>query len=112
MKIITSLGIGTDLYNNKEYDWKGSDKRRGLNELRSLYPIITSEEEWKQREDDKLLPMLFGYVQTAIDVEKSYFEEYFTDEMIDYFHKAIISYTKYSDDPIFKQVLKEFGWDE
>ena len=111
MKIITSLGIGTDLY-NEEYNWKNLNKIRGINTLRSLYPIITTEEEWKQREDDKLLPMLRGYVQTAIDVEKSYFEDHFTDEMIEYFHKAIISYTKYSDDPIYKQVLKEFGWND
>ena len=111
MKIITSLGIGTDLY-NEEYDWKGSDKSRSLNSLKALYPIIISKEEWKQREDDELLPMLHGYVQTAIDVGKSYFEDHFTDEMIEYFHKAIISYTKYSDDPIYKQVLKEFGWND
>ena len=111
MKIITSLGIGTDLY-NEEYDWKGSDKSRSLNSLKALYPIITTDEEWKWKKDNKLIPMLRGYVQTAIDVGKSYFEDHFTDEMIEYFHKAIISYTKYSDDPIYKQVLKEFGWND
>lgn len=34
-----------------------------------------------------------------------------TDEMKEHLHKALLSYTKYSDNPIYKDTLKELGWD-
>ena len=39
-------------------------------------------------------------------------KDHLTDEQIDIICKAIRSYAKVSDDPIFKQVLDKYNWNE
>lgn len=31
---------------------------------------------------------------------------------MEHLHKALLSYTKYSENPIYKDTLKELGWDK
>ena len=107
VKIITSVGISDKLYDFDNYHWK-DEPESGLKNIKILYPIATSEERWKE------IIMggewfLAGYVETVYDCGKFLFEE-FTDAMMAHLREAIISYTKYSDNPIYKKALKERGW--
>ena len=107
VKIITSVGISDNLYDFDNYHWKDRPES-GLKNIKILYPIATSEERWKE------IIMggewfLAGYVETVYDYGKFLFEE-FTDAMMAHLREAIISYTKYSDNPIYKKALKELGW--
>ena len=103
-KIITSVGISDNLYDFDNYHWK-DEPESGLKNIKIRYPIATSEERWKE------IIMggewfLAGYVETVYDCGKFLFEE-FTDAMMAHLREAIISYTKYSDNPICKKSLKE-----
>ena len=106
-KIITSVGISDNLYDFDNYHWK-DEPESGLKNIKIRYPIATSEERWKE------IIMggewfLAGYVETVYDCGKFLFEE-FTDAMMAHLREAITSYTKYSDNPIYKKALKELGW--
>lgn len=106
-KIITSIGAGDALYDFDNYHWK-DEPENGLSRIKIRYPIATSEERWKE------ITMsgewfLAGYVETVYDYGKFLFEE-FTDAMMAHLREAITSYTKYSDNPIYKKALKELGW--
>ena len=106
-KIITSVGISDILYDFDNHHWKDEPKK-GLDHIKICYPIATSEERWKE------IIMggewfLAGYVETVYDCGKFLFEE-FTDAMMAHLREAITSYTKYSDNPIYKKALKELGW--
>ena len=103
-KIITSVGIRDILYDFDNHHWKDEPKK-GLDHIKIRYPIATSEERWKE------IIMggewfLAGYVETVYDCGKFLFEE-FTDAMMAHLREAITSYTKYSDNPIYKKALKE-----
>ena len=107
VKIITSIGADDELFQFYENSWK-DEPENGLNRIKIRYPIATSEERWKE------ITMsgewfLVGYVETVYDYGKFLFEE-FTDAMMAHLRKAITSYTKYSDNPIYKKTLKELGW--
>ena len=107
VKIITSIGAGDELFQFYENSWK-DEPENGLNRIKISYPIATSEERWKE------ITMsgewfLAGYVETVYDYGKFLFEE-FTDAMMAHLREAITSYTKYSDNPIYKKTLKELGW--
>lgn len=107
VKIIKSIGAGDNLYDFDNYLWK-DEPENGLKCIKSCYPISTSKERWKE------ITMsggwfLAGYVQTVYDYGKFLFEE-FTDAMMAHLREAITSYTKYSDNPIYKKALKELGW--
>ena len=106
-KIIESIGAGDNLCDFDNYHWK-DEPENGLNCIKPRYPISTSEERWKE------ITMggewfLAGYVETVYDYGKFLFEE-FTDAMMAHLREAITSYTKYSDNPIYKKALKELGW--
>ena len=106
-KIITSVGVSDILYDFNHYHWK-DEPENGLKRIKSRYPISISEERWKE------ITMggewfLAGYVETVCNYGKFLFEE-FTDAMMAHLREAIISYTKYSDNPIYKKALKELGW--
>ena len=107
-KIITSIGAGDALYDFDNISWKDRPED-GLYRIKIIYPIATSEEIWKEINmsgEDHLI----GYVETVYDYGKFLFEE-FTDAMMVHLREAITSYTKYSDNPIYKKALKELGWD-
>lgn len=108
VKIIKSIGAGDALYDFDNISWKDRPED-GLDRIKIRYPIATSEERWKEINmsgEDHLI----GYVETVYDYGKFLFEE-FTDAMMAHLREAITSYTKYSDNPIYKKALKELGWE-
>ena len=107
VKIIKSIGAGDALYDFDNYHWK-DEPEKGLKLLKIRYPIATNIEVWKNitfSGEDHII----GYVETVYDYGKFLFEE-FTDAMMAHLREAITSYTKYSDNPIYKKALKELGW--
>ena len=107
VKIITSIGAGDTLFQFYEHSWK-NEPRKGLKLVKLNYPIATNIEVWENitfSGEDHII----GYVETVYDYGKFLFEE-FTDAMMAHLREAITSYTKYSDNPIYKKALKELGW--
>lgn len=110
-KIIRGRGVFDPLLRFLEIEptnWKDAPEE-GMLRLKTALPIAENEAIYKNKtyagEE-----FLADYVLTVFDFGK-YLFEVFTDEMMEHLHKALLSYTKYSDNPIYKETLKELGWD-
>ena len=110
-KIIRGRGVFDPLLRFLEIEptnWKDAPEE-GMLRLKTALPIAENEAIYKNityaGEE-----FLADYVLTVFDFGK-YLFEVFTDEMMEHLHKALLSYTKYSDNPIYKDTLKELGWD-
>lgn len=63
--------------------------------------------EWEYSYDK----LCYG-AESLLECGKEYLSFYFTKEMMNYIHNAIVSYAEhFPDNPIFQQVLDEFNWD-
>ena len=71
--------------------------RHKLANLKATYPIAVSKEHWFDITYDGNEKYFARLVLTIYSVGKD-------------LHKALISYTKYSDYPIYRKTLKELGW--
>ena len=107
MKIIQSIGIFNSVFDFDQYNWK-EEPERGLAHIQADYPIAVNKEYWENITSCGK-EWFAGNVETIYDFGKVLFEV-FTEDMMDHLHKALISYTKYSDNPIYKKALKELGW--
>lgn len=103
LKIIRGSADFNDLF----YDELSN--RRRLANLKAEYPIAVSKEHWFDITYDGNEKYFARLVLTIYSVGKD-LHKIFTKEMMDHLHKALISYTKYSDYPIYRKTLKELGW--
>jgi len=83
--------------------------RRKLANLKAIYPIAVNKEHWFAITYDGNEKYFARVVLTIYSIGKD-LHKIFTKKMLDHLHKALISYTKYSDYPIYKKTLKELGW--
>ena len=83
--------------------------RHKLANLKATYPIAVSKEHWFDITYDGNEKYFARLVLTIYSVGKD-LHKIFTKKMMDHLHKALISYTKYSDYPIYRKTLKELGW--
>ena len=107
-KIIRGSGVFDPLFQFFEREsWKSAPEE-GLSRLKIALPIATNEAIYKNKtySGEKYFA---DYILTVFDFGKQLFE-LFTDDMMEHLHKALLSYIKYSNNPNYKETLKELGW--
>jgi hypothetical protein len=92
-----------------------SDERKhfGLSQLKFYFPgigenNIDSLEDMKefleeQKEDAHYVADVLLFIKDIKNL--------FTDEMYNYIRSTILDYSKVSSDPIYKEIIKQNGWD-
>ena len=106
---MTKLKIIRGLANFHEFCDDDLSNRRKLANLKAEYPIAVNKEHWFDITYGGNEKYFANIVLTIYSIGKD-LRKIFTKKMLDHLHKALISYTKYSNYPIYKKTLKELGW--
>lgn len=101
-------------------NWKNPEyKQSGISCAKIAFPT-TKEYGGKFDSFDQILNWEWEYsydklcygAESLLECGKEYLSFYFTKEMMNYIHNAIVSYAEHFPyNPIFQQVLDEFNWD-
>ena len=76
-------------------------KRFGLAQLKCYFPGIGENIE-EQKEDAHYVADVLLFIKDIKNL--------FTDEMYNYIRNTILDYSKVSNDPIYKEIIKQNGW--